>query len=55
MSTRFLTGAVVLLGLLVARAAGPLATPVPEPASSSLAICGTLFLAAAAARKFFKN
>jgi hypothetical protein len=33
----------------------PIIAPVPEPASSSLALCGALVLAGAAARKFFKN
>lgn len=33
----------------------PIIAPVPEPSSSSLALCGGLALMAAAGRKFFKN
>ncbi len=33
----------------------PVITPVPEPTSSNLAICGALALAASALRRFFKN
>jgi hypothetical protein len=49
------TVTVGLLGMLPAHAAAPVVAAVAGPGSSSLALCGTLALAVAAVRKFFKS